>query len=132
MKGYVKNISLLPYYVMKRTVNPSDIISASDIEKTYFARSGATDASSFVKWLREGVFLETSIWEVNITDDVEKEAKKFPVKKPGNKPKKKKRKKGAPIKDLTNRNVVPEVTAAYLVKARVEICKEMAAKCKDI
>jgi hypothetical protein len=126
MKGYVKNISLLPQYIMKRNVNPSGVIPAADIEAAFYTRSGTKNTSSFVKWLRGGIFSETTVWEINIVDDVEKDDKKSEA--PSKKDNKSRRES---VVNLSDEKVIPKVTAAYLVKVSSEKCKELASKCSD-
>ena len=124
MKGYVKNMSISPFYVMKRSVATGDIIPIEDIVRRYLEVSGAKDAKSFVAWLKKYVFEGAGVWEINIVDD---DSTQDVCPEPTDtKPKDNSRAATA-----KSGSVIPKVDPAQLVKVSYKKCIELAAKCSE-
>ena len=134
MEGYVKNISGVPQYIMKRQVLPGETISAKALEERYWEVSGANTVHVFVRWLRKFVFEGTAAWEINLVDE---KGSKAAIHKNMSKTKEVKdvvenKEEEKPKQQVINRGVVtPKITAAELVKVSYKKCAELAAKCSD-
>ena len=125
MEGYVKNISRVPFYIMKRTVVPGESLSAEEIKKRYYNESGASTDAKFIEWLKSTVFLDTSVWEMKLRVSKPRKNKDDNNDQASNKP-------STPHVVKTNPNVkVDELDPNKLLKMSAVDCKKFLEKCDD-
>ncbi len=68
-KGYVRNKTAIPLYVLKRFVNPGSKIDMKIICDRYYDESGAQDMKQFVDWLKTTIFSDSTTWEIYVGTD---------------------------------------------------------------
>lgn len=80
MKGYVKNIGMVPVYILKGTVNCNDTISFDTLLDRFGDVADTKNEKTFADWLLENKFMNKNVWEV-VVDDSEVEQKNSAAKK---------------------------------------------------
>lgn len=128
MEGYVKNISVVPFYIMKRTVVPGESLSADEIKNRYYNESGASTDAKFIEWLKATVFLDTTVWEINLKVSKPRKQKDDNEKVEEEKPKP----SSTPHIVKTNPNAkVNELDPNKLLKMSAADCKKFLEECDD-
>lgn len=126
MEGYVKNISRVPFYIMKRFVSPGESLSADELKERYFGESGATTDDKLIEWLKTTVFLDTTVWEVNLSPS--RQRKHSTSKQASTEVK---RSSTPHVVKTTPKVKVDDLDPAKLLKMSAPDCKKALDKCTD-
>ena len=68
MEGYVKNISKLPRYALKRHFLAGARASLEELYAQYGEKHGLKSGEEFVYWLRNVKLKDKTVWDINFED----------------------------------------------------------------
>ena len=78
MNGYLKNMTHLWAYTMKRAVGPGQTIPLSGLYAQYGARHNLAEGEEFIQWLRDVKLRDNNKWQIFTESDKPHESKVSP------------------------------------------------------